>query len=352
MAEPLSERDREVLEILIADYIATAAPVGSMAISKKHMSRSSSATIRSIMADLEQMGFLSQPHTSAGRIPTAMGFRFYVDSILKYRDLSPEEKDEVYSRYFNEKDLSVEEMLGRTSRALSSISRCVGLVGTSSLGQMLFKQIEFIPLSRGRLLGIFVSQEGFVQNKIVEISEEYTYTDLEKINNYCNSAFMGLSLDDARSKIARELELIEKDYDNLLKHALLFSKELFNVVGDADLLFNGESHLLEKPEFSDVDKLKNLLRVLEEKKQILHLLDRSREAGGVRIFIGQESGIQLGDGPGINEAIESVSVVAAPFRKGGRVLGTLGVIGPMRMDYSRVVPIVDFTAKMLEDLLS
>lgn len=343
IVDSLSGRDREVLEILISDYIATAMPVGSKSISLKHRDRYSSATIRSILADLEAKGLLLQPHTSAGRIPTTKGVRYYVDSILKCRDLSKEEQEEIYKRYQGAADLGVEEIINRTSKVLSTISHYVGLVGTSHMDQVFFKQMQFVSLSRKRLLGIFVSREGIVQNKIIDVDEEYSYPDLEKINNYCNSVFLGLTLEDARSKVEKELESIEKDYDRLLSKALIFSKEVFSAVTGNDLVFDGESHLIDQPEFADSNQLKELLGMLEEKKQLLHLLSRCKQASGIQIFIGAEVG---------NKAMDSVSIVIAPFKKEGRILGTLGVIGPMRMEYSHVVPVVDFTAKLLEDILN
>ncbi len=350
----LNARDREILEILISDYIATALPIGSKTISKKQHGRYSAATIRAIMADLEKIGLLKQPYSSAGRIPTAKGVRYYVDSILKSRELSNEEKIEVSKRYADAADLSVDEILNRTSKVLSAISKYVGIVSTSNMDQVIFKQIQFLPLSSRRLLCIFISQEGFVQNRIIEADWEYTYCDLEKINNYCNSVFLGLTLEEAREKIIKEMECIKRDYDLLLSRALIFSKEVFQQISGGGVVLDGESHLIGEPEFSDTERLKNLLIMLEEKKQLIHLLDRCREADKVNIFIGAEAIEQdfFKENPEFLKAIESLSVVSAPLKKGGRILGTLGVIGPIRMDYSRVVPVVDFTAKILEDILS
>lgn len=343
MTNPLSKRDSEILEILISDYIATASPVGSLAISKVHMGRLSPATIRGVMADLEGMGLLMQPHTSAGRIPTTQGFRYYIDCLLKCHDLSNDERENV-RKFYNTNDLNVDDVMARTSTLLSTISNYVGLIRTPGWDKIVFKQLEFIKLPHGRLLGIFVSQEGFVQNRVIEISEEYSYPDLEKINRYCNAAFLGLTLEDARAKIAREVESVEGDYDRLLARALLFSQEVFASVPNADLIVDGQSRLFSAPEFSDGTHLRDLMEILEEKKQLLHLLDRCGEVDGVKIFIGAEAS-DVG-------AMEQVSVVTAPYHKDGQVLGTIGVIGPTRMDYSRVVPIVDFTAKVLEDILN
>jgi len=181
MVRSLSTRDQEILEILISDYIATAAPVGSKAISKKHNLHLSPATIRSIVADLEEMGLLTQPHTSAGRVPTVQGLRYYVDCLLKRHDLSDGDRD-IVRRAYDDSELGVDEIITRTSSILSAISNYVGLIKTPGWSGIIFKQLEFIRLSRGRLLGIFVSQEGLVQNKIIEVSDDYSFLDLEKIN--------------------------------------------------------------------------------------------------------------------------------------------------------------------------
>jgi heat-inducible transcriptional repressor len=342
MMSSLSKRDREILDILISDYISTAAPVGSKAIACKHKGNLSPATIRSVMADLEEKGLLMQPHTSAGRMPTAQGLRYYVDCMLKCHDLSDDERDKV-RKFYNSNETSVDEVIGRTSKLLSTISNYVGLIQTPGWDRIVFKQLEFIRLSSRRLLGIFVSQEGFVQNRVIDVSEEYSYPDLERINRYCNQAFLGLTLEDARAKIARELEIAESDYDRLLAKALLFSQEVFSGIPDSDIIVEGQSRLTFEPEFSNAARLRDLMEILEEKKELLHLLDRCREVDGIKIFIGAEAGEIA--------AMERVSVVAAPYHKDGQVIGTIGVIGPTRMDYSRVVPIVDFTAKVLEDIL-
>ncbi|PIU54620.1 MAG: heat-inducible transcription repressor HrcA [Deltaproteobacteria bacterium CG07_land_8_20_14_0_80_38_7] len=349
MDNKLPQRNREILEILISDYISTALPVGSKSISKKYRDQYSAATIRGILADLEDLGFLKQPHTSAGRIPTGQGLRYYVNSILQYRELSKEEQGELYKRYFDNSDVGLEELITKTSRALSAISKHVGLVSTSCKDKIVFKQIQFIPLSSHKLLGIFVSQEGFVQNKIIEISEEYTYSDLNKINNYCNNVFLGLTLEEAKCKIERELQYVQEDYDRLLSKAFLFSLELFDTCFHADIVLDGESHLVGEPDFLEAEKLRELLSMLEEKKQLLNILERCNSTQGVNIFIGSEfNSDELNDK---NHVVDRVSLVIAPFKKGGKVLGTLGVVGPVRMDYSRIVSVVDFTAKLLENIL-
>ncbi len=349
MNQTLAARDEEILELLIADYIATALPVGSRTISKKSGMHYSAATIRGVLADLEDIGLLRQPHTSAGRIPTAQGLRYYVNTLLKCRSLTEEEQASLQEKYFSAQDLGLEAVLDHTSQALSAVSNYVGLITTSAKDQIVFKQIQFVLLSKRRVLGIFVSQEGFVQNKIIEINNDLNYADLEKINNYVNSAFLGLNLEQAKHKISQELVEIKQDYDQLLSQAMVFSQELFAAAGSARVIFDGEAHLLGQPEFSQVEQLKNLLEMLREKELVLSVLESSQTAEGVQIFIGAES--DLSSAANYKPAMESVSVVSAPYKKDGRVLGSLGVIGPMRMDYSRVIPVVDFTAKILEDIL-
>lgn len=341
MDRGLSERDREILGILIADYIATADPVGSRTIAKKHPGHLSPATIRNVMSDLTELGLLTQPHTSAGRVPTGAGFRYYVDSLFKRRELTEKEMESIREKCFGDEH-GIGTVLQRASHMLASVSHYVGLVATPSSERILFKRIEFMPLSRHRLLGIFVSQDGMVENRLIEIGEDLSYAEIERIANYCNKFFIGLALDDALAKAERELESEQADYDRLLKKAMSFSKQLLEAVSASDLMVDGEMQLLDSPEFAESDKFKRVVEALEEKRKVLRLLERCREGEGVRIFIGADA--EIG-------GLDVVSIVSAPYSKDGKVVGTLGVIGPMRMDYSRVVPIVDFTAKVLGDAL-
>ncbi|MBT3181951.1 MAG: heat-inducible transcription repressor HrcA [Deltaproteobacteria bacterium] len=338
----LNDRYGDVLDILISDYISSAGPVGSRTISKKYSGHLSPATIRNVMADLTEMGLLKQPHTSAGRVPTSAGMRYYVDSLLKNRELSGHEMEVIRERCAgDEKEIGA--ILGRTSRMLATVSHYAGLVVTPSAERVIFKQIQFVPLSSNRILGIFVSRDGMVQNRLLEVNENLSYADLERISNYCNSAFMGLTLDDALDKVGRELEAEYVEYDRLVKKAMIFSKEVLDHVPKADLVVDGQFQLLDLPEFSESIEFRKVVKELEEKKKILHILERCQDGEGVKIFIGMNSGDRV--------ELDSISLVGAPYKKDGKIVGTLGVIGPMRMDYSRVVPIVDFTAKVLGDVL-
>lgn len=337
----LPERDREILRLLIADYIATADPIGSRTISKKFAGHLSPATIRNVMADLTERGLIAQPHPSAGRVPTDAGFRYYVESLLKRRELSEGEMEAIRQRCGND-ERGIGAVLQRTSRMLAAVSHYVGLVVTPRAERIVFKRIEFVPLSRRRILGILVSQEGIVENRLIEVSEELNYRELDRIANFCNRAFIGLSLDEALEKVRRELEAERADYDRLLRKAMIFSRQMLSGVGQAELVVDGEEQLLDEPEFAEAEKFRRLLDALEEKERVLHVLDRCREGDGVRIFIGADAEV---------EGVSGLGIVSAPYFKDGNAVGTLGVIGPVRMDYSRVVPIVDFTAKVLGDVL-
>ncbi len=338
----LNERHGDILDILISDYISSAGPVGSRTIAKKYVGHLSPATIRNVMADLTEMGLLKQPHTSAGRMPTSAGMRYYVDTLLKRRDLSEHEMGVIRERCAGD-EKEINAILGRTSRMLATVSHYAGLVATPSAKRVIFKQIQFVPLSSNRVLGIFVSRDGMVQNRLIEISEGLSFADLERISNYCNSAFMGLTLDDALGKVEKELDAEYVKYDQLVKKAMIFSKEVLEHVPRADLVVDGQFQLLDLPEFSESIEFKKVVKELEEKKKILHILERCQDGEGVRIFIGMD----LED----KGELDSISLVGAPYKKDGKIVGTLGVIGPMRMDYSSVVPIVDFTAKVLGDVL-
>lgn len=341
MNKQLSNRDREILEILIADYIATADPVGSRTIAKKHPAHLSPATIRNVMSDLTDLGLLAQPHTSAGRVPTDQGFKYYVDALLKKRDLTETEMEAIREKCMGD-ERGVETTIQRASGILAAVSHYVGLVVTPGVCRVIFKRIEFMPLSKNKILGIFVSQDGQVENRLIETTDELSYPELERMANYCNQVFTGLSLEDALVKIEREMEKDRVDYDRLLKKAMLYSKQVMESVPGEDLVIEGEVHLLDAPEFAEAEKFKKVVEAIEEKRAILHILERCREAEGVRIFIGADAKM---------EGIDKLGLVAAPYFKDGKVVGTLGVIGPMRMDYSRIVPIVDFTAKILGDAL-
>jgi heat-inducible transcriptional repressor len=345
MINTISERHLDILDILISDYIASAMPVGSRVIAKKYPGHLSPATVRNVMSDLTEMGLLKQPHISAGRVPTCAGMRMYVDALLKRRELSEQEMGAIRERCAGDEH-EIGSILSRTSKMLARVSHYVGLVVTPGANRVIFKQIQFMPLSVNRILGIFVSRDGLVQNRLIEISEDLSYTELDRIANYCNNFLMGLTLEEALAKVERELQAEYVDYDRLLKKAMVFSKMVLSGVPDGDVVIDGQFQLLDLPEFSESEKFRNMVRELDEKRKVLKLLERVHKSEGVKIFVGTNSDLETE-----TENIDSFGVIGAPYHKDGKVIGTLGVIGPIRMDYSRVVPIVDFTAKVLGDIL-
>ncbi len=338
--ETLNQRYQNILGQVVTDYIATASTVGSRQISKKLEQRLSPATVRNVLKDLEEMGYLKQPHTSAGRIPTDKGFRFYVDTFVEKNALSVEEQRQIQEEYqIGDKD--VRALMQKTSRLLATLSKYVSLVAAPKLERATFKHIEFLPLSQRRLLGIFVTQTGTVENRILEMNAELNHREIEKINNYCNACFIGLTLEEARAKAAKELAQAHAEYDKLLTQALLLSQKLLSDTDQTELVVEGETELINSNEFSTLEQVQTLLNSLEEKEQLLKILDSCLESPGVRIFIGMESRC---------EATKNFSLITATYAKNQKLLGTLGVIGPTRMNYSKVISIVDFTAKMVSDL--
>jgi heat-inducible transcriptional repressor len=337
----LAKREMDILSLLISKYIATAAPISSGCIASEFGLGLSPATIRNVLAKLGDMGLLVQPHTSAGRVPTAAGFRYYVNTILGHHELSKEE-EAIITKQFNLHPENMRDILKRTGRILSLISNYAGLIVMPKSEQTIFKHMEFLPLSTGKVLGIFVSRDGTVHNRIIDVGEDCSYPDFEKITSYCNSAYHGYSLEDACRKAEKEFAEERSRYDKIIGRALAWSKEIFANVSSEELFVQGEEKLMSAPEFSDVETLKQIMDALEEKNQIVHLLSRATQSSEVSVFIGSESNY---------EAVENCSIVTASYKKGKEVIGMLGVIGPTRMDYSHIIPTVDFTAKLVSSML-
>jgi len=338
----LGDRDRQILTSVINEYILTAEPVGSRNISRRYDIKLSSATIRNVMSDLEEIGFLHQPHTSAGRIPTEKALRFYVDSILKVKSLDPREKDRIRKKYkFSE--LEASDLIKQTSEVLSVLSHHVSIVSAPKLVGTVLKHIEFIKISRSRILVIFVSQSGFVQNRIIEDKDDIAQDELDKYTNYLGEILVGVSLEQVRGKIEEEMKKEKIAYDQLLSRALQLTQKVFGKEKEPELFMEGQVNLLECPEFSEVGRMKTLLQALEEKKLLLHLLDKTMGAAGIQIFIGSEVPVS---------EMQTLSVITSPYRQGEKVVGALGIIGPTRMNYLKLIPIVEYSAQLLTEFLN
>ena len=340
MTTEMTERSRKILEVIVDDYITSGDPVGSRAVTKRHNLDLSPATVRNVMADLEDLGFLTSPHTSAGRIPTEKGYRYYVDSLLQLRELTPKEKQNLESRCHGE--AGMQNMFQEAGKALSALSSHAGIVMAPKFTTTVFKQIEFVQLSRGKLLVVFVSQSGLVQNKLIDVDETLTQDDLTKVTNYLNQELSGLSITAVREKITSQMQQEKALYDKLMRQALELSGAALKEELGGQLIIEGASSFLDQPGFSDMGQMKKLFRAFEQKSTLIDLLDKSQQAAGVQIFIGSESELTQ---------IEGCSLITANYQNLHGTIGTLGVIGPNRMEYSKVIPIVDYTARLISRML-
>lgn len=341
MAESLNERSQNILEAIVEDYIASAEPVGSRAISRKHNFNLSPASVRNVMADLEDMGLLCSPHTSSGRIPTGKGFQYYIDTLLEVRDLNKKEKQNLRNSY-RFKNMRMEDIMQEVGRVLSGLSQYTGLVMAPKFISTVFRQIEFVRLSQGRLLAIYVSETGLVQNKVIEADPSLTAQDLEQISNYLNDELNGMTIQEVRAKLNEELHKDRVEYNQLKKQALSLSCAALQEEVEDQVYVSGASLMLGQPEFSTPEKMKRLIQSFESKKLLIELLDRGQSAQGVHIFVGSESS---------DIDLQGCSLITSNFSNQKGAIGTLGVIGPVRMNYSQVVPLVDFTAQLVSRVL-
>lgn len=335
----LDDRSRNLLKTLIEHYIADGQPVGSRALSKFSGLDLSPATIRNVMADLEEMGLVASPHTSAGRVPTPKGYRLFVDSLLTVQPIAPTQAAML------EGQLQVDapqRVMAHAAQLLSSLSSFAGVVVTPRRGGV-FRHVEFLRLGDRRVLLIVVSPEGDVHNRILQTDRDYSPTELIEAGNFINAHYAGLDFESVRLRLKSELSELRESISSLMTLAVESGEDVFNRVDDA-VLVSGERRLLEVSDLSDnMSRLRRLFDLFEQKASLARLLEASTQGQGVQIFIGGESSLV---------PIEELSVVAAPYEIDGRVVGTLGVIGPTRMAYERVIPIVDITAKMLSTALS
>lgn len=344
MSEALGERSRQILQAVVTDYIATAEPVGSRTISRKYGLNLSPASVRNVMSDLEEAGYLMQPHASAGRIPTDKGFRFYVDALLEVRRLSKQERERIKSRY-HLSHADAKELMRETSRILSAVSSLAGVVVAPRFEATRFRHIEFVKLREKDILVILVSETGTVYNKLIQADEELTQDRLHEISNYLNSIITGLTLEEAKERLLAEMRAEKALYDRLLAQAQALARQALAGTADSqdvDVFIEGKLSIVEQPEFASVEKMKGLFKAFEEKSLLIRLIDKSLQAKGIQIFIGHENEY---------DEMAGCSVILSQYSQGDRILGALGVIGPTRMNYSRLIPIVDYTARLVSRFL-
>jgi heat-inducible transcriptional repressor len=337
----LTPRSRQILEAIIEDYIATAEPVGSIAVARRHALTLSSATVRNVMANLEEMGLLTSPHTSAGRIPTEKAYRIYVDSLVALRQVSRDEKRQIIS-HCRQAGIGMSGILKETSRTLSQLSNYMGIVVAPSFAADVFRHIEFIRLGQRKILAILVSSKGALQNRLIETDEDFASEDLVRMGNFLNDRMQGLTITQVRELILEEMASEKAQYDQLLSRALKISEQAVRVEGD-EIFVEGQARILDQPEFSDAGRMKEIYQAFEQKGLLVQLLSRCMTADGVQIYIGSETSLSKSAG---------ISLITSRFVTSSNTIGMLGVIGPTRMGYSSVIPIVDYTARMVSRLLN
>ncbi|WP_370262494.1 heat-inducible transcriptional repressor HrcA [Limnobacter sp.] len=335
----MDERARSILKTLVERYIAEGSPVGSRALSKWSSLDLSPATIRNVMADLEELRLVVSPHTSAGRVPTPQGYRMFVDSLLTVKPLASDVQA-VLNGGIQRDDPN--RVLSRAVNLLSSLSSFAGVI-TAPKRAALFRQVEFLGLSDRKVLLIIVTPDGDVQNRILIVDKPYTQSELTQAANFFNQHFSGLSFQEAKQRLAQELHQISQDISKLMQAAVNAGTEAQESQTDGVLL-SGERKLLDVSDLStDMERLKKMFGVFEQRTALLRLLESSHRAEGVQIFIGGDSSLV---------PMEEMSVISAPYQVNGEVVGTLGVIGPTRMAYERLIPIVDITSKLVSSALS
>ena len=339
----LDERAKMLLKTLVERYIADGQPVGSRTLSKTSGLELSPATIRNVMSDLEELGLIASPHTSAGRIPTARGYRLFVDSMLTSRAFSREAADTSASPLHGQlQPDQPKRVIANAAQLLSSLSQFVGVV-TVPKKPSVFRHMEFLRLGERRVLLILVSPDGDVQNRVLFTAHDYTQSQLVEATNYLNAHYAGLSIEGVRERLKLEVDALRGEIGTLMQAAVQAGTEAVNEDTE-QLIVSGERNLLGVQDFgSDMGSIRKMFDLFEQKTQLLRLLDGSSRAEGVRIYIGGESGVV---------PIEELSVVSAPYEINGQVVGTLGVIGPTRMAYDRMIQIVDITSRLLGNALS
>ncbi len=333
----INERAQHFLKVLIERYIQDGTPVGSRTLARDSGMNLSPATIRNVMSDLEEMGLIISPHTSSGRIPTVSGYRFFLDFLVTLKQPGRTLLAQVQEQLKGQ--LGQKQIAETASNALSELTHMAGLVMIPKRERLFFRQIEFLSLSANRVLVILISSDGEVHNRVIETGQKFSQSALVESANFLNRHYAGEELEVMRDKLISELENTRSEMDAVMKKALSLAGEVLGgEQKEGDYVVSGQTNLMGYNDLTDVDRLKLLFDSFAEKRQILHLLDRCMEADGVQIFIGEESHY---------DPLQTCSLVTSSYEVNGSVAGVLGVIGPTRMAYDKVIPIVDVTAKLL-----
>jgi len=339
----LDQRAENVLKNLVEIYVDQGQPVGSTALAGLPQLSVSSATVRNVMADLEELGLITAPHTSAGRIPTAQGYRLFVDSMVRTSTLTRTAIAQLSDKFSQEAD--PETLLAHASDVLSELTRFAGMVVLPSQSVARFHQVEFMSLSDSRILSILVTEDGRVQNRVLPVEQTFNQSELTEAANFFNHRYKGSTLEEVRHKLIDDMQADNDEMHRLNQAAMKAASNIINEEDaqlDHDVMLSGEQKLLNVPELCQIETLQKLFDAFKTKSDLLGLLDRSMKAQGVSVFIGEESGYS---------ALGECSVIASPYEVDGKIIGTLGVIGPTRMAYNDVISVVDITAKLLSQAL-
>lgn len=338
----LNDRAQRLLKTLVEQYIRDGQPVGSKSLAQESGLDVSSATIRNVMTQLEAMGLVTSPHTSAGRVPTAKGYRMFLDSLLLYKPPGPKELAKL--RAVMEQGASIGELMDSVSSALSELTHMAGVISVPRRDYTTLRRIEFLRLEPKRVLAVLVINEKEIQNRVIDTVREFGQSELQQAANFLNTIFAGKDIGQVRRAILEEMQRAKEQMNTLMQTAIEMAGQVFDQERRKnDVVLAGQTNLMHFAELSNLDKLRNLFEAFNQKRDILHLLDECLVARSIQVFVGEESGFK---------AFDDVSVVTAPYSVDGRVLGVLGVIGPTRMAYDKVIPLVDVTARMLGSLLN
>jgi heat-inducible transcriptional repressor len=340
--ERLDERSKKILRELISIYSQTGEPVGSRTLSKKTKMGLSPATIRNVLSDLEEAGYIMQPHTSAGRVPTDKGYRFFVNHLLRNPQLNSLQKEMIENQMVKTSG-DFEELLVLTTELLSRLSHSVALAVAPNLEKMILENMDFVSISSRRILAILVTKGGVVSNKVIEMEEPVPQEELVRIANYIRTEFCGQTLPSIRRKILNLMKQEQTQYDLLLKRAMILSQKCLEVPAGDQLYVIGASQIVNYPEFFDLARTREILEALEQKSKIVHILTECIEGEGIHILIGSENK---------DPELKGLTLISSAYRYENEPIGTLGILGPTRMEYGRMIPLVDHLAKVVSEILS
>lgn len=342
-ASILNDRSKHLLKVLIEGYIINGQPVGSTVLAKRSGLDLSPATIRNVMASLEDAGYIHSPHTSAGRIPTSQGYRLFVDTLVSVKPLE-EQEHHILQKQLNPGSSS--ELIHSASNMLSGLTQMAGIVMAPQMDARSIRHIEFLHLSDSQILVVLVMSNNDVENRIIRVDREFSSSELQQTSNYLNEVLVGTDLNQARQVLLNEMEQVREDMNAMMLSAIdLGEKAVSGLENDPheECVIAGRTNLMDYDDLSDVENLRQLFNAFNQKREVLTLLDKSMEAEGVQIFIGSESG---------QDVFGDCSVVTAPYQIDDDHVGVLGVIGPKRMQYERIIPVVDITARLLSAALN